>query len=411
MLIQLGAIYSSMSGLTVPDWTNMTPAYYESAWKPYLTGVFSQNSFPATTMDGLDITDHVVLPTSGTLTGSAVLAPDGRIYFSGAGTLGTSIYRLTPGAPPTVTTHGSFAATNNSGLILGPDGNLYSPPFSGSSVMKIVPGDTPVITNHGIFGVGTSGKYRSGVLASDGNIYCPSDNSSYGKIMQIVPGDPPTITEYASSGLGIRSCNVTTGGQIYGVKNTQAFNEDVTVYYITPGSPPTVQSRVISTIERTYLHPPMNFHMYTGGSNKVFLPFSGRDITQGTGIQFGMIVDDTDATNETLITVGSSATGTFLFNSACFLHDGSILCPNYNGSQHAKRVSLAGIYGTLFGTATSGSFVWACAVMAPDGAIYQFPYDCSTTSGAVRRVAPNGNATIGANFPLEALLSGWLKGM
>ena len=124
----------------------------------------------------------------------------------------------------TITSPADYSVTYNNGpyrgLILGADGNLYSPPWAATGgVLKINPiTNTATIESFGLSGLTKDGgNYVCGALAPNGKIYCPPYNP--GTILIIDPATGTSTRSNMGASLGATekytTCVLGPDGKIY----------------------------------------------------------------------------------------------------------------------------------------------------------------------------------------------------
>ena len=215
---------------------------------------------------GTPTTLHSFDSTDGANPQSALVqASDGNFYgttrFGGANGYGT-VFKITPTG--TLTTLHSFDSTDGAnpfgGMIQGTDGSLYGTTSGGGAdndgtVFKITPTGT-LTTLHSFDGTDGATPYGVPIQATDGNFYgttknggstsCPGD---CGTIFKITPGGTLTTLhsfdgtdgEYPFAGL-VQDTN----GTFYGTTNGGGANNDGTVYSLSVGLGPFVETQPTS---------------------------------------------------------------------------------------------------------------------------------------------------------------------
>lgn len=419
MLKNLSGMYSAEGGL--PNWKNTSIDYYTNTWRPYIIESFSQNF-----VDTLSATDYDLwpsaVPNTDILASNAALAPDGKIYVCPYGPMNDVFTRIVPGDPPVVETFGSISSPvseNYGSIVLAPDGNLYCVPAKKTDVLKIVPGDVPVVTSHGSITETSNIQYRSAAVATDGNIYAFSYDKATKSILKIVPGDPPTISEVnvyhgTYPFMEVRSTIPSpTTDQFYGpafgdtTSNTDFYG--VLKYDISLDS---VSKTLYSTPDSLrYARITCSVHDHV---NQRLVAIKGINANSAHDLLILNHSNTSAGIYNYLLTEAGTGTTYIRWNGCCILPDGKFLAPIYAGSLFSSMVinphggsnsytySLIG--DSVLGTTNSK---FSCAVLAPDGAVYAIPFNAAY---GIRRFVPSGSSNIGYTFPLEALLSPWLKG-
>jgi streptogramin lyase len=152
---------------------------------------------------------------------SSVLAPNGKIYCIPSAPSANTIAVVDPTtSTPTVSYYTLPVTGRWASGVLGNDGNIYASPTTiPGSMLKIDPTTTPPTVS--IFGSFTdqSRFYDGGTLAPNGKIYwLPNSNTSTPKILELTPGTTPTLVEFDSpSGFLFYGSVLGPDGKIYGL--------------------------------------------------------------------------------------------------------------------------------------------------------------------------------------------------
>lgn len=102
------------------------------------------------------------------------LGPNGKIYWSPSGPTGTRNYIEFDPATNTYTSFGTPAGDTRNGMIIGPDGFMYSLPFAGQPIVRINP-KTLELTDMAT--PNTSNRSSSACIGADGRIYMVGDSN------------------------------------------------------------------------------------------------------------------------------------------------------------------------------------------------------------------------------------------
>jgi len=212
--------------------------------------------------DGLDPQGALIQATDGNLYGTTREGGANTCLIGSTNYGCGTVFKITPTG--TLTTLHSFDSTDGAnpfgGMVQGTDGNLYGTTSAGGvdndgTVFKITLGGT-LTTLHSFVGTDGATPYAVLVQATDGNFYgttknggstsCPGD---CGTIFQITPGGALTTLhsfdgtdgEYPFGGL-VQNTN----GTFYGTTNGGGANSDGTVFSLSVGLGPFVETQTTS---------------------------------------------------------------------------------------------------------------------------------------------------------------------
>jgi streptogramin lyase len=149
-----------------PQFQEVTPGNWTYDWKPYLSNLAAANS-GATASIGTSITPSV----SGGF--AATLAPNGNLYtYSWSGT-GITVVNTNSGSLVTTITGTGIQGERYFSSCLGPDGNIYYPPYNLSTAGILYTATNTFSASAITMGTSpSSGAYCGAVLAPNGKIYC-----------------------------------------------------------------------------------------------------------------------------------------------------------------------------------------------------------------------------------------------
>jgi len=194
--------------------------------------------------------------------GGLIADAQGNLYGTtvggGANNDGT-VFKLTTGANPTLTTVASFNGGDGSrpygGLIIDTQGNVYGTTSGGGAngdgtVFKLTPGANPTLTTLATFNGANGNLPTAGLLADgQGNLYGTTEGGGAhgdGTVFKLTTGGIPTLTTLASfsgsNGISpfFGSLIADAQGNLYGTTDQGGANGDGTVFKLTTGVSPTL---------------------------------------------------------------------------------------------------------------------------------------------------------------------------